>query len=264
MRKGFPAILFGIVLLFVACQKEISSDVVAPPGGNGNAGTGTEIKRIQQGIDPNLTRDTIWLITYTATKKINKVIDSLYHDTATARYDASDRLIQINGTSGDYSGFTYDAAGLLTQIDYYWAGSKERYLIEYSGGNVSKTTYLSDLGSGRAYQSLAYETYTVTDGNITEVKQFTMGGTLDGQATLTYGTQANPFKNLSLFNYGNQLGMDQIVNFYTYFNKNISTGIKVGPITFKTNNTFTGQKVTKITSESFYGTGGSFTWMFSY
>lgn len=272
MNKIISTILVGIAMLSMACQKELSSaDVTSGTGtgtgtGTGNpATTGTEIKRIQQGVHPDLTKDTVWLLTYTPSKKISKIYDSLYnYDSMTATYDVADRLVEVNSAPQDYIRITYDAAGLLTQVNYYWAGSRERYLVEYNGNNISKTTYLSDLGSGGAFQTLGYETYTVTDGNITEVRQFSTGGTLQAQATLTYGTQANPFKNLSLFNFANRLGMDQIVNFYTYFNKNISSGARIGPLTFKTNNTFTNQKLTKVISEDFFGSGGSFTWTFSY
>jgi YD repeat-containing protein len=265
MRKRFIPILMAVLMLHVSCQKEVSSTDGSPGTHTGNtSGNGADIKRIQQGIDPDLSKDTIWLITYTSSKKISKIEDSVYDYGATAKYDASDRLIEVNMTSGDYARYTYDAAGLLTQLDYYLVGTKERFVIEYSGSNISRTTFLSDFGTGGAYESRGYETYTVAGGNITDVKQFSMSGTLTGQATLLYGSEGNPFKNLSLFNFFNRFGMDQIVNFYTYFNKNISSGVKLGPVTFKTNNTFTNHNLTKITSEYLYGTGGIFTYFFSY
>src|SRR5687768_9410568 len=120
MRKRFIAILMAVLMLHVACQKEISSTDGSPGTGTGNtAGNGADIKRIQQGINPDLSYDTIWLITYTSSGKISKIEDSVYDYWGTAKYDASDRLIEVNINSGDYARYTYDAAGLLTQIDYY-------------------------------------------------------------------------------------------------------------------------------------------------
>ncbi|MHA4844809.1 RHS repeat domain-containing protein [Flavitalea antarctica] len=265
MRKRFIVIMMAILLLHVACQKEISSIDGTPGSGTGNIpGRGADIKRIQQGINPDLSHDTIWLITYTSSKKISKIEDSVYDYGATAKYDASDRLVEVNMMSGDYARYTYDAAGLLTQVDYHLVGTKEKFVIEYTGSNISRTTFFSDFGNGGALEPKGYETYTVAGGNITEVKQFSTSGMLTDQITLLYGTEANPFKNLSLFNFFNRFGMDQIANFYTYFNKNISSGAKIGPVTFKTNNTFTNQKLSKITSEFWYGTGGIFTYFFSY
>lgn len=192
------------------------------------------------------------------------IVDSLYGDTSVAEYDASDRLAKVKTSYDNDASYVYDASGLLTRINFMNAGSKERFDFEYTGGIISKSTYSSDLGSGGSYKPWRYETFTVKDGNITEVKQYTMAGVLEGQAVLNYGSQLNPFKNLSLFNYANRLGMEQIVNFYSFFNKNISSGITIGANSFKTTNTYNNQKITKITSQDFNGNGGSFTWLFSY
>jgi YD repeat-containing protein len=258
------SLLSYLALILISCQKEISSETEQTNTDTGNnSNTGTNFIRIQQGTNPDISKDTVWLISYTSTKKISKIIDSLYSDTTIALYDASDKLIGAKNNYGDNVSYDYDAAGLLTQISYYWAGSKERYTFEYTNGVLSKSVYLSDLGSGGAYSIQGYETFTVKDGNITGVNQFSSAGNLIGQATFNYGTQLNPFKSLSLFNYANNLGMDQVVNFFTYFNKNINTGTNIGAVTFKTNNTFSNQRITKITSDYFYG-NGVFTWMFSY
>lgn len=257
--------LFLILICFLtgiaSCQKEISDEPGQPGSGNN---TGTEIVRIQQGTDPDINNDTVLLISYTSTKKIRQIVDSLYEDTIVVEYDASDRAIRTKTNYGQNASYVYDAAGLLTQISYVVAGSKERVTYEYTNGNVSKANYTSDLNSGGAYVPVGYDVFTVAGGNITEVKLYANNGTLIGQVALTYGSESNLFKDLSLFNYGNQLGMDQIVNFYTYFNKNISSGIRIGNLSFKTTNTFSNKRLTKITSENFSGAGGVYTWMFSY
>jgi len=209
------------VSIFTACKKSNSD---TPPPTN----SGTALFRIQQGTDPDITNDTVYHIIYNADKKISMLVDSLANDTLVATYDGSGNLTAITD-KGAYpinATLTYNSANSLTQVDYILAGSHERYTFEYNGSVVSKENYYSNLGAG-SLTLQNYSTYTVSGGNVTGLTAFMGNGTPIGSATLTYGTQTNPFGNLCLFNYGNRLGMDNIAPIESYFNKNIGTGIVV-------------------------------------
>ena len=247
------------ITFFIACKKSNSS---TPPVNNSS---GTMI-RIQQGIDPDLTNDTVYKITYNDSKKISMLVDSVQADTLVTTYDASGNLTAVTD-KGAYpinATFTYDAGNHLTQYDYVLAGSSERYTFDYTGGVVSKKSYYSNLGSG-SLQLQGYYTYTVSGGNITGIAIFKANGTQLGAVTVTYGTQANPFSNLCLFNYGDRLGLDDMAPIETYFNKNLVTEATVTgfPATTLTN-TFDGkQELTRVVANDQVN-GNLLTWQFYY
>jgi hypothetical protein len=196
------------------------------------------------------------------------VTDSINRDTLTATYDASGNLAGIaekySGGSGSTASFTYDANNLLTQINYKLAGSNEKYVFEYTNGVISKKSYYSDLGMGGASNLQNYYTYTVSGGNITDVKAFSAGGAQLTEATATYGTQANPFKTLCLFNFGNMLGMSPLVTDETWFNKNALSVITTSGLSATNTYTFnSAQAPTKIITNDLLD-GWLFTWKFSY
>jgi YD repeat-containing protein len=246
------------ITLSTSCKKSTSS---TPP----NNSTGSLV-RIQQGVDPNLANDTVYNITYNTAKNISVLVDSVNgNDSLVATYDANNNLTAVTdkGTSPINASFTYDANNHLTQINYVLAGSSEQFTFTYTSGVVSRKDYYSNLGSG-PLQLQNYYTYTFTGGNITDVKGYTAGGSLIGDATVTYGTQANPFANLCLFNYGGRLGIDDIAPIESYFNKNIGTGVMVSGVSNTMANTFnSSQQVNKIIANDVVN-GSVFTWQFYY
>jgi hypothetical protein len=112
MSRRLFSVLLCMIVVIASCSKERSIELGGDPppgpgpGTGGNPVGGTEILRIQQGIDPDITNDTVHLLSYTATKKISKIVDSLGADTMRAEYDAADRLIRITESYGDNAGFT--------------------------------------------------------------------------------------------------------------------------------------------------------------
>ncbi len=247
----FVLTAFLSVILFIACQKEISDDVEEPG----------KLVRIQQGTSLDLDEDTVYLLSYDVAGNMVSIYDSSHDQSYTATYNPSGELKKIDATNGRNATFSYDS-GRLKEI-WYNAGSIERFSFTYTDGVVSKKSYYSDYGSG--FVLSRYYDYTVTDGNITHIEEYTPSGTLVSEATLTYSSQLNPFKELSLFNYSNQLGMMNVIDFDTYHNKNL--------ILTRTENqvprcnieyTFNAQQMTTKIVNNDASYGGPFTWFFSY
>jgi YD repeat-containing protein len=245
------------LLLFSACKKT--------GGSGGSSSSGGKLVRIQQGIDPNLYNDTVYLISYNASGKIATLIDSVNGDTLTTSYDANGNLTGINDFDiGLTPVFTYDANNLLTQVDYNLAGSNEEYTYSYTNGTLSRINYNSDLGMGGGLTLQGYFLVTFAAGNISEIKSYTPGGSLQVDLVLGYDAQANLFKSLSLFDVGGRLGSDDIFNQFTYFNTNLLTSVKQSGVTSTSNYTFnSSQEPTRIVTNDLIG-GDVFTWQFSY
>jgi hypothetical protein len=258
VKKNLYA-LAALLLLFSACKKESNS-------GGGSQGSGSLI-RVQEGTDPNIANDTVYLLSYNAEKKISVFLDSLYQDSLVASYDASGNLIEVddNGSNGlGSSSLTYNANNQLTEIDEVVAGEKNQYLFTYTNGIVSKKTYNTDFGSGEALQLYSYDNYTLTAGNITDMKEYDASNNLTSETTFTYGPQANPFQQIGLFNFGNRLGTSDIAAYETFFDKNILTGFSIsGQSATMTNSFNSSQQLTRvIDNDQIYQ--GIFTWIFSY
>jgi hypothetical protein len=258
MKKSLHA-LAALLLLFSACKKDSN------PGG-GSQASGTLI-RIQEGTDPNIVNDTVYLLSCNAQKKITVILDSLYQDSLLASYDASGNLIEVddNGTYGlGSSSLTYNTNNQLTEIDEVVAGQKNQYLFTYTNGIVSKKTYNTDFGSGAALQLYSYDIYTVSAGNITDMKEYDASSNLTSETTFSYGPQANPLQLIGLFNFGNRLGTSDIAAYETYFNKNILTGFSISGQTATMTNSFnSSQQLTRVLDNNqIYQ--GVFTWLFSY
>jgi hypothetical protein len=255
----FRAII-PVSLLFGACKK----DTPLTPNPQGSTGA---LVRIQEGTDPDITNDTVYLISYNSSNKIKALTDSINQDTLVPTYDNSGNLTSIAEVNswgyGTNAAFTYDANNLLIQTSYNLAGSNEKYVFTYTNGVISKRSYYSDLGMGGAQNLQGYVTYTVTGGNITDVKAFTAGGVQLGEVTATYTAQLNTFKTLSLFNYGNILGMS-ILTYETWFNTNQLSAVTASGLS--ATSTFTlnqaGAPVKIITNDMI--DGWLLTWMFSY
>lgn len=268
MRIWNTVILFTFfVFALIACQKEVSEEIGDIPSG-GNPGGGNQsgglLVRLQQGIDPDIYNDTVRNVFYNADKKISKIVDSLNEDSVVCTYNAAGKLASITDDYGDNVFFTYDGAGLLTEVDYTLAGERGQYKYFYNNGIIEKKEHWSDNGSGAPLSLWRYYTYTVSGGNITTMKEYTKAAVLVKESTFTYGSQLNPFKDLGLFNYGNRLGTLYVIDHEAYFNKNLLTGANIGGIPVINTYTFnSSQQVTKIVSS--VGSGGTvYTWLLGY
>ena len=251
-----------LLILVAACQKEITSEDNAGGGGTENPpATDGKLVRIQQGVDPNLDNDTIWTVGYNGAGNISFISDSIYQDTLRATYDAAGRVTKIADGYGTTRSLTYDANGLLTE--YLWddGSTKEKDVYTYTNGVVSKRSHYTNAGSGNLFLWRDY-VYTVTNGNITTIKEYAPNGTQTGTQTYEYGTEANQFKGLCFFPLGTSFFIDE----ETYFNKNL---LKKAVINTSMTGTFTNtytmdSKKRIIKTVQTDDTGRTWTWMFEY
>lgn len=262
-------LLLPVFILFGSCKKEKDCSGKPPAAPKGN------LIRIQQGISANLANDTVKIISYDSLDRIRTVVDSIYKDTMYAYYDASGRLARIvqikHYTSNnisylitDSAQFTYNANGLLIQYDFTNNGQKNRYAFEYNNGVLIKNNFYLDGGSGGPLILWRIFTYEVTGGNITDVKEYTASNSLVDETKFTYGSQLNPFKNISLFNFANKLGTGEVINYETYFNHNILTGYTNNTSTVNITNSFNDlQKPVKIVSMYDYLSDKQFDYIFT-
>ncbi len=267
--------IMAAVVCTIACKK--TNTVSKPPDPPPVDTTGTEppppppppkpvyLTRIQEGIDPDLSKDTVYHLVWKDSLRISMLVDSIKNDTLVADYNEAGYLTAITdkGAVPDNATFTYDANNLLTQITYSNGTSTQQYVFEYTDGIVSKKSYYT--ATGNAVLKLSgYFTYIFTDGNITSIKAYTSGGINIATATLTYGTQTNPFINLCLFNYRKRLNMDDICPFEAYFNRNIVTSLTTFGVTATLNNAFDSkQRISQIVADDKINQK-LFTYLFNY
>jgi YD repeat-containing protein len=258
-------------IFFSSCKKSDTSS--SGPGGS----SGSQLVRIQQGTDP--TTDTVFKINYSG-NNIRNIYDSIYYgstfdpDTLTATY-AGGLLVLAADADGEVSAtYTYNGSGQLTEEDEMAFGQHNVYQYTYASGVVSQKTWSTDNGQGGAVTLSNTYKYTVSNGNLSEIKTYDAGNSLVNDMTFTYGSQANPFKQLALLNLGNILGLDNIAgadfaSFDTYFDANVLTGYTQSGNTATVTNTFNSQqqpvKIVNSVPDSFIGVSiGTYTWQFSY
>lgn len=204
------------LITITSCKKENNSS-------NPNPGTGTNLVRIQQGTDPDITNDTVYLISYADSSRISSIVDSVNQDTLFITTDAGGNPLTVTETYGYTASYTYDGNGVLQRLDYNMAGSHEQDVFTYTNGVLSKRTHNSNLGSGPVSIQGSF-TYTFSGGNITDIKEYDLNGTFVQETTCSYGTQTNNLKTISLLNLGNILGTESFMSLETWFNKNLVTG----------------------------------------
>lgn len=246
------ALLVLVVSIVVSCKKDSNEGGSTPTG---------KLARIHQGQDPLTDDDTVYLLSYNASGKLHKLIDSMYEDTMTATYDAAGRIERITSSHGDQVKYTYDAAGLLTQQDYNW-GTNERLVFAYKNGVIEKKSYYHNANG--PMELWRYYTYTVTGGNITNIKEYDKSGGLVGETVLTYSSLPNEYKDLALFNYGNNKGFEPFITDESLFNKNVVATMSSNGQTFTLTSTLNGsQQLGKLVAkENLYG--DNYTWQFNY
>ncbi|HEX4371895.1 MAG TPA: hypothetical protein VHZ50_01195 [Puia sp.] len=257
--KTIIKIIIPCLIFLASCKKD--------SGGGGGSQSNGNLVRIFEGTDADVNNDTVYLLTYNSSNQLITLLDSLYQDSLVATYDASGNLSTVNdvGAFGlGNSSFTYNTNGTLAQINANVNGENDQYVFEYTNGVVSKKTYTSDFGQGGALQLWSYDVYTASNGNITDMKEYDAANNLLFETTFTYGAQANPFKTLSLFNFGDRLGTEDIMNYEIYFNKNIQTGFTTSSVNSISALTFNSQqKPTEIITTDQIN-GWVETWQFFY
>lgn len=263
MRLKIILTLIGFCgLTFIACQKELSMD---SQSSGPDQSTGGQLVRIQQGTDPDLLEDTVYLLSYNSSNRLIRIVDSLYEDTLNIAYDATGNISKTAWTSGNKSNYSYNANQQIQEINYTIAGVTEKMTFEYVNGVISKGYYYTDPGA-TGVASLLWTTlqFTVSSGNVTNLKLFDKNGALDADISLTYGTQLNPFKELALLNMGNCMGFDGLFDIYAVFCKNVPAGHSMGLAAGQTQYTFNNsqQPVKAIYTTNVYA--DMLTWFFQY
>jgi hypothetical protein len=266
MRKNCKVLAAACIMLTVlSCQKydDRVNGYVSTPATSG----GTALFRMQLGINPNLKEDTIWTIAYNAIDKPAVITDSLTGFTATASYDASQRISQILTSAGDEAMFSYNINGLLTEINVAWGGHRERFVFSYTNNIVSKKSYYTENGSGRDLVLTKDYLYTVINNNITSIKEYSPSGELLQTQSCSFDIQPNVFKDFSLFSYAMLLEADHLMDAETYFNKNLlvkATITNNARLSEELVNNFTlnnKQVPLKVVTKN---ESGTYTWTFSY
>ena len=258
--------MLPLVLFFCSCRKNDVCEPVIKPAGN--------LIRIQQGVDPDISKDTVHLISYESPGRIKMVVDSARKDTMYAIYDGSGRLSRIRqmhdfsysplNRTGDSVRLSYNTDGSLATYDYSKAGSQFQCAFEYAGGVLAKSSfYTSDFNSGplTLWRTFIYE---MSGGNMVGRKEYTASNSLVEETKFTYGPQANPFKSIALFNFANQLGTQEVIDLELYFNQNILTGYTNPMRSLNNTNSFNAsQKPDKIVSRFVYPNGTKFNYVFT-
>lgn len=211
----YVLIATALIVATPACKKS---------GGSSGGSQGNTLIRIQQGIDPSIINDSVYLLKYDSKNRLSVVIDSINQDTLTATYNDANQLTAIQESSAyssDQFAATFNSNGQLTEIDCTVAGQADQYVFTYNGSMPSQCVFSNNGGSGSLFVWRTYG-YTATGGNITDIKEYDQNNTLIGERQLTYTTQSNPFKTLSFFDWGGRLGTDDISFMETYFNANMA------------------------------------------
>lgn len=174
----------------------------------------------EQGTD--LTGDTVTVIRYDTQKHPIYLIDSFRRDSVQGIYNVSGQLESVRqGTTWahGYIDYTYNSAGQLSEIS---GSNGDHYIFGYVNGILANSTFSNGAGAGTPVEIRHHYVYTVTSGNITNIKEFNADSTiLQTERQLTYSSQPNLFKTLLLFNIENQFGLDQMLDLIMFYNTNL-------------------------------------------
>jgi hypothetical protein len=247
---------FFVLISLCSCSKNHDAGPGSPSDDSTTAGT--QLYRIFQGVSSDINEDTVWLVNYNDSGRISSLFDSSHNRTMTPSYNDKGQLELVMETYNHGAGFQYNSDGALT--DVY---TTNYYHFDYTDGIVSRKTMYNEAGNS-VYR---YFDYTVTDGNITTIKEYSASAVLLSTSTLTYTDESNLFKDISLFTYRNEPGTDPVIQLETYFNKNLlKTVNQNGTITSSTEYIFNKQSlpVKAITDYHLIDYPGVFTRQFMY
>jgi len=226
LRFVIPMLL-GAFTAFISCSKD-------------NEGSGPE--KSDQNQNPHDTvhlgapyfigmvlvngdRDTT-LFKYDVNKRLTNIVDTYVGESMTGTYNSSGNLSQVvinddNGNSFTVS-YTYNESNQLIRI-----GRGSEYgefvdtIIYVNGTLAKKSIYSIDLPHKGKPINRGYETYEVTDGNITHVMSYDSGGNLIADGTMTYNGDLNVFKSLAFYCTSGNLNVADIASDVAMFNKNM-------------------------------------------
>ena len=211
----------SIFLLFcISCNKHTADSPQIPADSTSSP---VQLYRIFQGVSDDMTKDTVWLISYEDSTRISLLVDSTHQRSMTPAYNDKGQLVDILEPGSHHVYFNYDTVGRLTEV----FASAGHFVFDYVNNLVAhKYEYDSD-NPNQLFRT--YE-YAVTDGNITGVVTYNGNGDVLSTAALSYTTELNPFKDLSLFTYNNRMGTREIIEPETWFNKNLRKSITTNGI----------------------------------
>lgn len=217
MKRKLLLMALVLVLFSIgSCRKEFSID--QPTTGTPSTTAKGLMVRIQQGTDPDLSKDTVHLLQYDNQNRLVSIIDSSYKDTITGTYNSLGQLVNVlerNDSGYGYANYTYSSSGQLSGID---ASNGDRYTFGYTNGILANSALYSNSGPGTPVLLYRRYTYSVSGGNVTDIKEFQPDGTtLLSDSKFTYGSQPNIFKSILLYNYSNELGFSYLYNFEMFF-----------------------------------------------
>lgn len=223
-----PFIILLLTFTLIRCSKNPDEETVVDQK--------MKLVKIRQGVDP--ATDTVYLISYNNENKITAITDSTYGESLTATYNAQGYLTSITAPYDFNAAYTYNADGLLTEVNAQLFQEHDRFVITYINGVVDEKKWYTSFGAGETPYLAQTSKYTVTDGNVTNIKQYRPDGSLATSTDFEYDLEPNPFKELSLFNYYNVLGADPIFNPDTYFNKSILHSLKTNGYEYSNTNLY--------------------------
>lgn len=264
MKVKFTICLLLITMAIISCSKK---DDAKPDDQSPNPTEGTLLLRLQQGFGSD---DTVYLFSYDANKRVSSVLDSTSSDKfeVVPAYDNAGNLSSLvekyHGSTYPAGTFKYNADNLLTEVNFSQFGSPARYVYEYTNSVLSKKSYytVTNLNSPTTLNLAGYFTYEVTNGNITNRKAYNSTGTLLGETIITYTSDTNVFKPLSLLNFRNGIGLGGLADDEKFFNNNLIAGFSEGGNQTKYTYTYNNNKrLTKVVINTSYGV---YTRMLSY
>lgn len=211
MKAIYSLLFLSAVVVSGACKKNANgSDVqILPPD--------ARMYRIVQGIDPDIKKDTVFLISYNDSGYISHLLDSTHQQTMIPVYDYTGKLIRIDQSLHGKAEFSYDSTGLLQEV---LTGTGDKIVFHYTNGVVRRKTVYSPSFEG-PLQVLRYYDYTVTNGNITTIEEHAGSGYLLTTSVLAYTTEENPFRQLGLFTFQKGLGTTHLIEPESFFNRNL-------------------------------------------
>ncbi len=231
--------------LLFSCQKELPYDL-------NEDGTVAEVPQIDSTIidsdtstlaisENNILRvvqgqgnanDTVYLLAYNNYNKVKSVVDSLHRDSLIGYYEADSTLQKIDlytsyGASSPIENYvlSYDNNQRITEVEYTVSGQHNRLVYLYANGATrlpSQKDLYTDFGQNTDPELWKSFTYEFTNGNITKMIEYNDAGAPTGLVvTYDYTKVRNIFKNLAFFNLGNYLGLEEIINNESFFNRHL-------------------------------------------
>jgi glycosidase len=204
-------------ITFVSCKKD-DNGKTTPVETNSKY-----FKRLQQGTNP--ADDTVFLVGYDAQKNVESVKDSADGETWTANFDKEGNVVAVVNTydGEDYTvRFTYNVNKQLIQAEDVSAAFTQRFTFEYADGRVARKNAYTKYDGSNDFELYRYYTYNLVGGNITSKKEYSPAGDLLKETKYTYTGDENGLKSLAYINnYYNYLGLDDVADLESLFNKNL-------------------------------------------